>query len=1011
MVNKTRYLLVFLTLPLLFSGAVVNDRAGASSGSVIGPYTEIQLPLEDLPALNEDLVYNPVIDQYPSGATLQVLYVLEDPRDVPLARFAYNSEDFGVIAPTNIPAEWLNFPENNEKLKELISFNPEVINVYIRVRAPEDQQVVDPVFAGQDPDYDKGDSHYASHNRYRPALDIVSSFTGQDRFFDFPCSVMEYADGTPPYQLPAEIDGGDAVGKDGLYDPAAYAPPLPWYPGDSFMLEPGEVREGWISCLAPDLPLEELGISAWYWYVPEPKIRFVGWGFEYSTVDEAYPYDPDFSDLEILGLAESDLPKSIDECAVSDHCLPLENRTMLFNDKIQDECILKATEAGLEQGLCSFLHSAGTQSETLNTLIFHTEVYEEAIADDYTAWSFTRVRAIPDSGIRLDDVPLKFINKQGEEKTDQGSVVFHNASLFTVENNKVFFSFMFVARVSVEPNFLTEQDLLGFSLYELSSYIEVFRSSESSSLSLHFKGHPEAPLTLNISQEVLADGGGFIPFLRDPGVDSGPYFHHVNYRLDTFIGEYQPSRGLESFSNMFLYDEPDSPFEGYVFAYPNEDYYDYKNALLPDVVYFKIAAIDEMIELENNIYSTRLVNIYNHSLESSTNMCEYVDCVDVPHKHGHNNEIRTVPIMCPGEWANNFIIDGLDINRDLEYVGEPYGLTSFRTHFLYQYSDFNVGDPRFWFYSGRIMGGAAPWWLQKYNGGDIIDRISGKYVDKDIRFLPFYHKAANKYYAPVDRDTSEIGWMSGIVSKKLLIFGIVEEEEYSKDNTGYLFHEEGPVWSSGCARSLLPALTDQELYVPPEVDAGDIFEGNQHRMVEMMPGMLYPVSQPRVTGNILSLGEASAPMSDYVITPMEVKVVPGKPNKPVVYVPSEDAFYPALEEVNFNNELFFSSVGAIIVPPDSSLIMIKFKAETPLTGPLSLCMVGNTNFQLIYPGYFPISSLEAGGLIRGWACRGEDYSSWLIFKFPVLDLELEKMLFSARGDILESWNFWRLTEE
>ena len=74
-----------LAIVLLTSKSVTESSAKAAGNSPIGPYTEILIPFGDLPALNEDLAYHPVIDQYESGATLQVMYVLEDPRDVPMA--------------------------------------------------------------------------------------------------------------------------------------------------------------------------------------------------------------------------------------------------------------------------------------------------------------------------------------------------------------------------------------------------------------------------------------------------------------------------------------------------------------------------------------------------------------------------------------------------------------------------------------------------------------------------------------------------------------------------------------------------------------------------------------------------------------------------------------------------------------------------------------------------------------------------------------------------------------
>ena len=209
---------VVLLGTLLFS-FVETSRAQTDTEPAIGPYTEIQIPFEDLPELNENLAFHPVIDQYETGATLQIMYVLEDPRDVPLARYAYYDEDIGVISPTNWPAQ-SESPEYLEGLEEMLSYNPKTINVYVRSQAPVDRSVPDPLF---------GDPVVNLQNPNRPALLVYfAGYAGRP----FPCAVPEYEDGTEPYQLPSEIPGGSGVGDgagsdsdggggggDGLHDP------------------------------------------------------------------------------------------------------------------------------------------------------------------------------------------------------------------------------------------------------------------------------------------------------------------------------------------------------------------------------------------------------------------------------------------------------------------------------------------------------------------------------------------------------------------------------------------------------------------------------------------------------------------------------------------------------------------------------------------------------------------------------------------------------------------------
>lgn len=268
METKLKVIITFVVLSICALGELLLSpiRSARADSPIIGPYTEIQLPLEDLPALNENLAYHPIIDQYESGATLQIMYVLEDPREVPLARYAYFTEDEGVIAPNDLPS-MIDRPEYTQEMEEILSQNPRTINVYVRAMAPADQSVPDPLFGDLERLDSEGNGFIRPYNPNRPAL--VVYFPGSGHPLN--CAVPEYINGPEPYHLPPEISGGNAVGSDGLYDPNAFAPPLPWYDNQDTMLAPGEIREGWISCLAPDVPVENILIQALYSYTPEPE--------------------------------------------------------------------------------------------------------------------------------------------------------------------------------------------------------------------------------------------------------------------------------------------------------------------------------------------------------------------------------------------------------------------------------------------------------------------------------------------------------------------------------------------------------------------------------------------------------------------------------------------------------------------------------------------------------------------------------------------------------------------
>lgn len=998
---KSPLLTIVFILALSLGAISFVQLAGARERPPIGPYTDIRLPINGLPKLNLNLVFNPQNDQYPSGANLQILYVVEDFRDVPLARFAYSSqENNGVVSPTLFPASaWDELAPGltsyTEELERLEQSNPKTINVYVRVQAPPEKFIEDPVFGDYYQDKPFGGTFANLHTSGgRPNLYIYHLSKTNDRdpvFNSYLCAVPEYADGTPPYQLPGDIEGGKAIREDGLYDPKAFAPPHPWYYSDDPMLIPGEVREGWISCMAPDVPLDEIQIRARYTYTTSPLPTPTP-----GSSPTPWP-SPSVEDGDIT----LENCEGRDDCAVVDDladpvCAEVE--ICLLRPVPTDEAMLDPTPDATELVL----------QKTTEAEDYLPQEYEA----DRIAWSYASPHSIPDTGLRLEDVSLGFVNAQGEELTGRGAATFQTAHILHIENQLYLRDrIRFVSRVTVEPRGLTEEDLEGFTLAGIGAYIEVYDQPTGPFDNASYNPGPQDYYIHydDYFTPTLSSSTSIFSFSVE---ENPPDWLPVNYQLDT--GD--PSEGPQPFSELLLH-QPDSPLEGYVFAgLDNQDerslgfhtYHEQKEAP-PAVMWFSISSGGPGYQSYKPLYPSQTVNIHSDSLEPSTNMCEFVDCLDVSDPAAPNQETRTVPILCPGEWANNFILDDLKI-ENLEYLGEPYGLGPMEP--LYKYISFREKNIRTWIYTGKFLGGLSPWWL--YNpssyGGKILDRASGQYVDTQPIILPYYSRENRTYYLPADESQHMVGWMPDIVRNKLLIFGLIDEDRYSKENTAYLFQEEGPAWSHACSRSLLPALTSPKIYTSPLTGGNQKIVGNPHMLTDVMPGMSYPVSQPRISGEVLPLGEDGGAIYNQVLKPVEVLIVPGRKNKPVVFVPEEDRYYPAKENVSANNEEYFRNVDAKLIPPDSSLIMVKIR-KVPPGGKLSTHFT-NKNFQLSYPHYYPITSLPGSlrtpGLIS--YSRPDNFTEeWLFFYFPSLDIDREQLLFTIRGE--EKWIFWHLTEK
>jgi hypothetical protein len=144
---------------------------------------------------------------------------MEDPRDVPLSRWMVR--------------KYYNDVEFRDSLRydlEALGGDYMAMAVYVRVRAGS-SQVEDP---------------FSSRNIL--FSDVLRS-TINETWMQSGCVLPDYVD-------------GKEYSYDGVnYNPMLYTPPKPWYIGMSEGLSPGEVNEGWLLCISPDVPISMANLS------------------------------------------------------------------------------------------------------------------------------------------------------------------------------------------------------------------------------------------------------------------------------------------------------------------------------------------------------------------------------------------------------------------------------------------------------------------------------------------------------------------------------------------------------------------------------------------------------------------------------------------------------------------------------------------------------------------------------------------------------------------------------
>jgi len=478
--------------------------------------------------------------------------------------------------------------------------------------------------------------------------------------------------------------------------------------------------------------------------------------------------------------------------------------------------------------------------------------------------------------------------------------------------------------------------------------------------------------------------------------------------------------GKQAFDNMFKHD-PDSPYAGYIFAdlfaerrYSPLSRHDSEwNELIPTTLWFNIdsttpglSEIDDTKVKDLTRYAAKGINIHNTSLEASTTMCDVVECLDVRDPKDDNNEVRAVPLMCPGEWANDFIINDVTL-ENVDFIGEPGERVWVRAYM--QSRDIPQVT---WIIDGKILGGLSPWQSIKNqaNNLELVSLRSGNILDTDSEILTYYYRDAESYYLPVNRLTSELGWINQDVSKNTLMFSVVQKSESEKADNAILLLKEGPAWKTSCSRPLIQTTSSPDIYSPPLTGSSiEIFEP-YHQMKFLLPGFSNPVSEPVVrTG--LYLGDEGAYINGKTLIPVEVKIVPGKERVPIYYVPQEDTYYPYKKFESEVNRLFFRNVDALLIPQSSSLVLVNIKRGA--ISKLSNCSITNEEVHLSYPGYYPIAAekrqLLGFTIYYDWICsdRGLD-ETWLVFRFPSLDFDQSQLVLSIKGE--DNWVIWSLDQ-
>ena len=247
--TKTHWRVVVVFICVLLAGLAV--LAGIAPGfaqepRLMGARDVAVIPLESVPEWNHAGVIR--LTSHTREVEVEMLAVLKDPREIPTHRFLYSLTDRDeVVVHPRADQIRARFPDGKGT----------AVAVYVRVTAPDnlgDGRTIDPFYVQSLELQESNDWFYSPFR-------VVGVADTREEGMILPClDPMTIGDGVRAFDTP---DTGVRV------EPDVYLPPQPQYTvidqtgvaGKAMgEMDAGEIREGWVLCLAPDIPQNQIRI-------------------------------------------------------------------------------------------------------------------------------------------------------------------------------------------------------------------------------------------------------------------------------------------------------------------------------------------------------------------------------------------------------------------------------------------------------------------------------------------------------------------------------------------------------------------------------------------------------------------------------------------------------------------------------------------------------------------------------------------------------------------------------
>lgn len=234
-------------LAALSLGMVAAGGPVAQKSEGMGPQDVAVIPIESVPGWVSEGVARTIPSQVQGG--LEVLAVLRDPRDVPIDRFLYALTERGEV---------MVHPQAEAIRRSFEGRGHSAVAVYVRVTAraeiPVDSVEIDPFYVDPLEVQAANDSFHAPWD----GIGVADSHA--------PDSVLPCLE---PMTIEKGVKAFDAPDTGVRIRPDEYLPPTPHYevvdqtgiPGMVMGgMAAGETREGWLLCLAPDVPVQDVRV-------------------------------------------------------------------------------------------------------------------------------------------------------------------------------------------------------------------------------------------------------------------------------------------------------------------------------------------------------------------------------------------------------------------------------------------------------------------------------------------------------------------------------------------------------------------------------------------------------------------------------------------------------------------------------------------------------------------------------------------------------------------------------